>query len=75
MLTLASGPAGAVVRQARLKRDTVHLSLLHMPRRSGRCEPSSLHGALDNEADPLASRFAWMVAPWDDNQGDTSDPQ
>ncbi len=36
ILTLESGPADAVVRHARMKRDTSHLWLLQMPTRGSR---------------------------------------
>ncbi len=74
ILTLESGPTDAVVRHARMKRDTVHLWLLQMPTRGGRWEPTPFRDTLDNLVGLLVTQFGWMVAPWDDNQGDTSDP-
>ncbi len=68
-------PADAVVRHARMKRDTSHLWLLQMPTGGGRWEPTPFRDTLDNLVEPLVTQFSWMVAPWDANQGDTSDPE
>ncbi len=58
-----------------MKRDTSHLWLLQMPTRGGRWEPTPFRDTLDNLVELLVTQFSWMVAPWDDNQGDTSDPE
>ena len=65
VVTVESGPKGAVVPRARFRRDTVHLWLLEMPTHRGRWERTPYRDQLENLMRHVESEFAWTLAPID----------
>jgi hypothetical protein len=72
LLTIESGPKGAPIPHARLRRDTVHLWTLEMPTHTERWEPTPYRHTMDQHVELLVTQFAWALAPLPTIQRGTS---
>ena len=70
-----SGPNNDAIKHIRVRRDTVHLWLVHIADHRGKWQSTPFRGLLDDVLVLVVETFPWVLSDHSQNSGRTSDPE
>ena len=70
-----SGPKTDAIKHIRVRRDTVHLWLVHIADHRGQWQTTPFRGLLDDVVELVIEAFPWVLWDLSEDSGRTSDPE